>query len=292
MSTIDPADQQRERRRRRVGDPRILVAFIASAALMAVGAFLFGLAIATTADMLRHVLIDSTFDDRIPFPMFWGAGTIGYLWMLGSIGAIGGSGFAVWLLDMYRGGEQQPRILAALGTCAAAAAVVLNAPTWLEPLAVGIKLDPVFHEDDPWSVVGWIAYYADVWLPTLVVIIAGLVVTHAIRHYGRLRRQLAARDRLLAEGRRTTGAITAATLRTSVNDQGQRSIVGTDVMVKFTDDQGVDRWVARFNRDRTAILGSGFVAVLFDPRRPGDDDLIFVAFHRDPMPAEWIGRTI
>ncbi|MEU5155252.1 hypothetical protein [Glycomyces sp. NPDC021274] len=292
MSTMDPVAAQRAKRLQRTGDRRFLAWAIAVAAIMTGCAALCGLAVAATADMLRHSIIDSVFDDRLPFPTFWGMGTLGYLWSLGMIGTFTSAKVASWLLDTYRGGEQQPRILPSLAVCAAAAAVVADAPTWLAPLEVGIESDPVFHEDAPWSVFGWTAYYADIWLPVIVVIIAGLVVAHAIRHYRRLQRQIADRDRLLAEGRRTRGAITDMVLRTSANDQGQRSVVGAEVTVRFTDAHGVERWVTRFSRGRTAMPTTGFAMVLFDPRRPGDDHLIFVSFHPDPTPPEWIGTAL
>jgi MFS family permease len=289
---MDPSASRRAKRQRRAGDRRFLAAAIAVAAVMVACAFLLGLAIATTADMLRHFSIDSSFDDREPFPMFWGVGTIGYLWILGTFGLVVGSTMAAHLIDVYRGGEQQPRILASLAACAVAVAVVVDAPTWLAPLAVGVNLDPVFHEDTPWNAFEWIAYYADLWLPTLVVVIAGLVVAYSVRHYRRLRRQLSDRDRLLAEGRRTGGVVTGVTVRTTVNDQGQRSVVGADVTVMFIDVHGVERWVTRFSSDRSAMPGTGFAEVLFDPLRPGDQDLIFVSFHPEPAPAEWIGPEI
>lgn len=290
MSTTDPNDALRAKRLRRTGDPRFLVAAIAVSAVVAVSAVLLGLAIAATAEMLRHFAIDSTFDDRVPFPTFWGHGTLGYLWTLGTAGTLTGSIAVSSLFGAYRGGEQQPRLLASLTACAIATAVMADAPTWLEPLQVGIKLDPEFHEDTPWSVFGWIAYYADIWFPGIVLLIAVLVVAHSIRHYRRLRSQIADRERLFVDGRRTKGVVTGVALRTTVNDQGQRSILGSEVTVKFTDHLGVERWVMRFNRGRAAI--PAFPEVLFDPVRPGDDDLIFVSFHPDPTPPDWIGTPL
>ncbi|MDN3243377.1 hypothetical protein [Glycomyces tritici] len=292
MSTMDPAAVRRAKRRQRAGDRRFLAWAVVVATVMTGCAVLLGLAIGATADMLRHSIIDSVFDDRLPFPTFWGGGTLGYLWTLGTAGTLFGSIAASWLLDTYRSGERQPRILAALAVCAVAAAVVADAPTWLEPLEVGIRLDPVFHEDTAWSVFGWIAYYADVWLPGIAVVIAGLVVAHSISHYRSLRRQIADRSRLLMEGRRTAGAVTGVELRTATNDQGQRSIVGAEVTVRFTDTHGVERWVTRFIRGRSGVPTTAFSEVLFDPRRPGDDHLIFVAFHPDPAPPEWIGADL
>ncbi len=292
MSTMDPIASQRAKRRRRAGDRRFLAAAIAGTAAMVAGAFMFGLAVATTAEMLRHFSIGSYFDERVPYPTFWGVGTIGYLWTVGFSGLVLGSSVATHLFDAYRGGEKQPRMLAPLAVCAVALAVVVDSPTWLGPLDVGVNRDPVFHEDTTWSALEWIAYYADRWFPAVVVVIAGLVVVLSVRHNRRLRLQLAERDRLLAEGRRARGVVTGVTVRTTVNDQGQRSVVGADVTVRFADDHGVQRWVTRFSKDRSAMPGTGFVEVLFDPLRPGDQDRIFVSLYPGPAPAEWIGPTL
>jgi hypothetical protein len=291
MTAMDPAEQ-RAKRLRRAGDRRFLVGAVAVAAVMSACAALLGLAIAATAEMMRHFAIDSVFDDRVGIPMFWGVGTIGYLWALGMAGTLFGSITASWLIDLYRGGEGQPRILASLVACAVAVAVVADAPTWMPPLEVGVESDPVFHEDAAWSVFGWIAYFADIWVPCLVVLIAGLVVAYAIRHYGRLREQIADRNRLLAEGRRTEGVVTRVAARITVNDQGQRSTVGYVITVRYTDTHGIERNVTRFARGRDSTPASNTVEVLFDPRRPGEDHLVFVSIHPDPVPAEWLGPEL
>jgi hypothetical protein len=212
MSTIDPAAARRERRARRAGDRRVLAGALCGATVMTACAVLLGLAVGETADLLRDSAINSSFDEREPYPVCWGIGTIGLLWTLGAFGTMLG--------------------------------------------------------------------------------FAGLVVAYAERHRRRLRRLLADRDRLLAEGRRTRGVITDAAFRTAVNDQGQRSVVGVEVTVKYSDDHGVERWVSRFSHGRTAMPATGFADVLFDPVRPGVDRLVFVVFHRDPDPADWIGPAI
>jgi hypothetical protein len=120
-------------------------------------------------------------------------------------------------------------------------------------------------------------------------VIAALVTGYAIKYNRRLRRQIADRNRLLTEGRKVPGAITDVSIRTSQNDQGHRSVVGADVVVKFTDLQGTDRWVTRRAENRSAIPTSDTALVLFDPLRPEADDLIFVAFEPDPLPSDWIG---
>ncbi|WP_426247349.1 hypothetical protein [Nocardioides sp. LHG3406-4] len=69
-------------------------------------------------------------------------------------------------------------------------------------------------------------------------------------------------------------------------------MVGADVVVKYADIQGVERWVTRRTRDHASMPGDGRVQVLFDPLQPDRDDLVFVSFHRDPHPTEWVGGTV
>lgn len=291
MSDTDPVAVRRAKRQRQAGRPALLAGAILGAVAQAACAFVLGLGIGALVEVLRHSVTDSVFDDRVPYPTYWGPATMGILLAVGSIGLVIAAGITWKLVDLYRGGDKRPALLAPLGLCAVAAGVTVDAQTWIEPLKVGTKVDPAFHHDKQWSVFGWIAYYADTWLPALVIVIAALVVGYAIRHNRRLKQQIADRNRLLAEGRRVQGEITDVTIRTSQNDQGQRTIVGADIVVKFTDPRGTDRWVTRRSEDRSAMPGTGYAEVLFDPLRPGDDDSIFVAFHRDPAPRDWIGTA-
>jgi hypothetical protein len=289
MNTTDPAAVRRQRQQRYTGNPSILAAAIAGATLKVVCGFVLGLAIGASVDLLRHSIIDSVFDDRLAYPTYWRPATFGILFVIGAIGLAAASTVSSKLIDLYRGGEKQPVLLTPLAFCAIAAGIVADAVTWLEPLEVGTTLDPAFHHDKPWSAFGWIMYYADIWFPVLAILVALAVVGYSIKHNRRLRQQIADRIRLLAEGSRVEGTITEVTIRTSQNDQGHRSIVGADITVKFTDPLGVDHWVKRLSRNRSAMPGPGFAEVLFDPQRPEVDELIFVTFERDPGPGDWIG---
>ncbi|WP_426247351.1 hypothetical protein [Nocardioides sp. LHG3406-4] len=40
------------------------------------------------SDRNRHILVDSVFDDRERMPTYWGAATIGLLWMIGTFGLL------------------------------------------------------------------------------------------------------------------------------------------------------------------------------------------------------------
>lgn len=269
----------------------MLVGAIIGAVAQAVCAFVLGRGIGALVEVLRHTFTDSVFDERVPYPTYWGPATIGILLVVGGIGMVVAAGVTWSLVDRYRGGEKRPALLAPLGVSAVAAGVVVDSRSWIKPLEVGTKVDTAFHTDESWSVFGWIAYYADIWFPALLVVIAVLFVVFGIKHNRRLKQQIADRTRLLTEGRRVEGEITEVTIRTSQNDQGQRTIVGADIVVKFADAHGTDRWVTRRSNDRSAMPGTGYAEVLFDPMRASEEDLIFVAFHRDPAPGDWIGTA-
>lgn len=289
MSATDPAVARRERIRRFEGRPAPLVSAIGAAALAVACAVALGIMIGDLAEDIRHSVIDSVFDDRESGPTFWGLGTPAYLWILGTFGLLGSTALANWSIRAYRGGEQPPAVLAPALCAVVATTIVVGATRWLEPLAVGTRVDPVFHEDLPWNAGAWVAYAADVWFPVVVVIVAVLVIAGAVDHNRGLRAQRMRRTRLLKEGRRAPGTMTHVAPRTATNDVGQRTVIGATVDVRFTDDNGVERRVSRFTTERNLTPGVGGVEVLYDPLDPADERSVFVAFVRDPLPSEWVG---
>ncbi|MEV6413188.1 hypothetical protein [Kribbella sp. NPDC051718] len=291
MSTVDPAAERRAKQQRYVGQPGMLVAAVVFAVVQVGCAAVLGLGIGAMADFIRHSIIDSVFDDRDVFPDFWGPATMGIALTVGIIGTIAAAGLSSMFLQRYRGGEKQPSVLAPIGLVAVAVAVTIHAQSWTEPLEVGTQIDPSFHTDEDWGVFSWIAYYADIWLPALLIVIAVLVVWYAIKYNRRLRLQIANRNRLLTQGRRVAGTITQVTVVTSQNSEGHKTTVGADIVVKFTDANGTDRWVKRRSTNRSAMPGPGVALVLFDPLQPGDENSIFVAFTADPTPPDWIGTV-
>jgi hypothetical protein len=288
---MDPAAVRRAKQERYVGRPGVLAGAIVFAVLLVACAGVLGVGIGVIANFLRHSVIDSVFDDREVFPTFWGPATAGIVLGVGIIGLGVAAAFASMFMQRYRGGEKQPSVLAPLGVVAVAIAITIHAQTWTEPLEVGTQIDPSFQTDEDWGVFSWIAYYANIWVPALAIAIAVLVVRYAIRYNRRLRLQTANRNRLLTEGRRVAGTITEVTIVTSQNSEGHKTTVGADIVVKFTDANGTDRWVKRRSTDRSAMPGPGVAMVLFDPLQPGDEDLIFVAFTAEPTPIDWIGTV-
>lgn len=291
MSTMDPAAVRRAKQERYVGRPGVLAGAIIFAVLQVVCAGVLGVGIGMIADFVRHSIIDSVFDDRDVFPTFWGPATVGIVLSVGIIGLGVAAALSSMFMQRYRGGEKQPSVLAPLGLVAMAVAITIHAQTWTEPLEVGTQIDPTFNTNEDWGVFSWIAYYANIWVPALAIAVAALMVRYAIRYNRRLRLQTANRNRLLTAGRRVVGTITEVTVVTSQNSEGHKTTVGADIVVKFTDANGTDRWVKRRSTNRSAMPGTGVAMVLFDPLQPGDEDLIFVAFTADPTPPDWIGTV-
>ncbi|MFF1819485.1 hypothetical protein ACFVWG_19455 [Kribbella sp. NPDC058245] len=292
MSTVDPIAARRAQRLSRQGQPKFLVWAIVAGFIQSGAAFFAGMAIGTMVNLLRAGVIDSSFSDNDPgIDGFLGPATMPVLIFGGIFGLIIAGATTRYLVDAYSGGEKQPIRQTVAVVWLVAVGLLVHTTTWTTPLAVGTKVDPVFQDDEPWSAFGWVMYRANLWLPALLIIIAVLVTLYALKHNRRLRQQIADRNRLLTAGRKVTGAITNVSIRTSQNDQGQRSVVGADVVVKFTDLQGTDRWVTRRAENRSSIPTADTALVLFDPLRPDSDDLIFVAFLPDPLPGDWIGTV-
>ena len=237
--------------------------------------------------------MNSVFADTAPMDKgLLGLATLPVLFTVGTFGLIVAGATTRYLIDLYRGGEKTPMLQTPAALWLVALGLYLSSRSWTDPLAVGRKVDPVFHEDDTWGTFAWIMYRADIWLPLLVVVIAVWTTAYAVRHNRRLRTQIADRNRLLTAGRRIDGTITNVAVQTSKNDQGQSRVVGAEVIVKFTDLHGTERWVTRRTTSRSEIrAATTAVQVLFDPLRPEDDDLIFVAFYPDPRPGDWIGTV-
>jgi hypothetical protein len=292
VSTVDPIAARRAKRVQRAGRPGFLIGALIAGVVQVLAACCLGLGISMGIEGFRLSILDSIFADNDPVgDGFLGVATIPVVAVMGTFGLIVSGLTCSHLLDVYRGGEKRPVLMGPITLWVITAGIFLDSRGWTDPLSVGEQLDPVFHEDHGWSSFGWVMYYAEIWLPALFVVIALLATLYAVKHNARLRKQIAERNRLLAEGRKVTGQITDVTVRTTTNDQGQRSTVGAQVIVKFTDLQGTDRWVTRHVQGREAVPSMGEALVLFDPLRPDAVDAIFVAFVPDPLPGDWIGTV-
>ncbi|WP_405058704.1 hypothetical protein OG474_39075 [Kribbella sp. NBC_01505] len=290
---MDPIAARRAKRLQRAGRPGFLVGGIIAGVVQVAAALCLGLGIAAMVGDLRIGVINSIFVDSDPGAEgLLGLASIPVFFMGGLIGVLAAAGTGHYLMQVYSGGEKQPARYSVVALWAAAAGLFLGGLTWSAPLTVGTRTDPVFQHDKPWGAGSWLMYRADIWLPAIGIVIAVAGTLYAIKYNRRLRLQLATRKRLLTEGRKVTGEITNVAVRTSQNDQGNRSVVGAEVIVKFTDLQGTDRWVTRQAQGRSAIPTVETAVVLFDPLHPEVDDSIFVTFVSDPLPGDWIGTIV
>ncbi|WP_410624375.1 hypothetical protein [Amycolatopsis sp. cmx-8-4] len=199
MNTKDPARARHERLERWHGHPGVLAAVVvASLATVALGVPA-GLGFGGFMEQFRTMAIDSIFDDRgdadPSYVVVWGT--------LGVFGCLFTASLAGAAARRYRGrptGSAFPAVLALAGSTVGAG---VSARGWLPPLAVGTAVDPVFHQDEAWGFWGWLFYYADWWVPALLLVVTPLVLGHAVtgrRPYTGMVRTARSRPRRPAAG--------------------------------------------------------------------------------------------
>ncbi|MBB5850229.1 hypothetical protein ACFQ05_23750 [Amycolatopsis umgeniensis] len=279
MNTVDPAEARRERIERWRGDRRLLVgAIVASAAALVCG-FVAGRGFGSLFEAFRTMAIDSVFDDRAdgdpPYGVVWGTFAV--------FGGIAGVGLASGAMRRYQGRPSGPMFPVVLIFAASTLGIWESSREWLPPLAVGVAVDPVFHTDEQWGFWGWLLYYADRWLPALMLVLTFLMLWFAVRVSRRYAEMVRIRDWLLAYGRRVFAEIVDVKVQLGGDESGTR-VVGATVTVCFVDPSGVRHWVTRRTKD-TTIAGA---EVLFDPASPTDDKKIFVALRRHPALSDWL----
>lgn len=272
MSTIDPAEVRRARAERGRGSLGAALLAVLGALLVVVTGAIAGYAVAVFLDQFRIMELNSVFSswdsDLDPMTLAWvaplGVFASIFAWSLyadASRRYLGRPGFSVvgpltlWLVG------------AALG-------VWCGCANWTDPDAVGIAVDPAFGDDETWGFGAWTFYWAQLWLPALVALLAlaSLVIGIAARAGKRGRDATVAE--LLASGRRAEGVVTA-----TVGPSTEAGRVAGEWTVKFTDLHGQDRWVARLGAFPAAsppAVGER-VTVLYDPASPGAVKRIFLA---------------
>jgi hypothetical protein len=283
VDTVDPAQARHDRLERWRGHPWLLAgAVVASVATLVLGG-LAGLGFGGFLEIFRTMAIDSVFDDRgaekPPYVVVWGT--------LGGLGCLVAALLAGAAVRRYRGRPSGPAFPVVLALAGATAGTGVSALDWLPPLAVGTAVDPVFHEDEAWGFWGWVCYYADWWAPALLLGLTLLAVAYAVGAGRRDAELTRTRDRLLAQGHRVPADVVEAKLHVARDEAGTR-LVGSTVTVSYTDSAGVRRWVTRRSRETGLMIGPGGAEVLFDPARPGDEKMVFVALRRYPVPADWL----
>ena len=155
------------------------------------------------------------------------------------------------------------------GFAAGIAAVVSQ---WPPPLTVGMRIDPVFGDDEVWSSGDWAWYRADEWIPWVAVALAFLSLVLGIVARARKAAHRRDLDRLIVEGQRALGDVTAIP---TITEGGALLAPWT---VHFVDRSLTDRWVTssgKFPRDDLPKVGD-HVTVLYDAAAPGDKRRIYI----------------
>ncbi len=263
----------------------VVGAVVASVATLVLG-YLMGIGFGALFEQFRTMAIDSVFDDRgdgePPYETIWG--TVGFL------GCLATGNLAAAATRRYQGWPSTSALSTFPVVLALAAHTVgtwVSSREWLPPLAVGTQVDPVFHEDGEWGLWAWVMYYADWWLPALMLALTALAVFLIIRHARRHAELVRERERLLTYGRRVPADVVEVKVRISSSDSGSHA-VGATVTVSFVDLAEVRHWVTCRTKEVGTAAGIGVAEVLFDPERPTHDKSIFVALRRHPALGDWL----
>ena len=284
MSTIDPAVVREERARSRQGSPKVAGLALMLFAVGLAGTVMTGVGFGFFVSTMRDFSINSIFADTET-----DISAMGPAMMVG-VFALGGLPFAVTQLRAYTGRRGAGWWVFGLGLACFAGGLSLSIPWWSQPLEVGVAVDPVFHEDEAWSVWGWVMYASVVWLPIAVFILAAMVMLGCYRAELKNRAQAQELDRLLREGARAVGTVTEVLVHYSTNSEGGKSIAGATGTVRYQDLHGQERFVVRRCARAEVVSVGREVHVVYDPGSPELEDVIFVAFDARPIPTDWIGR--
>ncbi|WP_030600690.1 DUF3592 domain-containing protein [Streptomyces fulvoviolaceus] len=284
METVDPSVRRRQQRDRQVGNPAALRMGVIWFVLGAAGAFVLGLLVALWFDALRAISLNApsgTHVSGVSVPLV-GAGVVAGA-LLAGLGLPAGAHH----LDGYRAVRGGGGWALAIGVAGFALGVAVAARDWVAADRVGWVVTD-YEPPEPWGWGPWILYYADLWLPGLLVVLSLLLVWSAVRAQRRGAASAATRDRLLIEGLRTTGTISELRIHYSSDDSGGRHVAGATATVTYVDAVGTRRWVTRKYADASVLVQGGAVQVLHDPARPDDDASVFVSFLQEPAALDWV----
>ncbi|RKS86607.1 hypothetical protein DEU37_2261 [Microbacterium sp. AG790] len=287
MSLIDPKAAAAARDRKLVGSPRALTATILWGLAGFAAATVIGFGIGGFFDQVRVVSINSVFstwDGGIPVAVRSTALPVG---IIGSIITMGV--YSAWN-HRYTGRRTYYAFLgpASIVLLGLATGVLLSLPMWAMPHAVGVAVDPVFHEDEAWGFGAWIMYAGIWWLPGIFI---ALGLTSII---GRLRAQrFRRRNTDLAAGLLTTGRLVDAEVTSSPQlstEAMAASRAAVSLNFAFDDAQGARRWVTclALLPPREVPTEGASRPLVFDPRTPSDVKRIFVSPTGDLEPSAFV----
>ncbi|MES5823198.1 DUF3592 domain-containing protein [Streptomyces sp. RG80] len=267
-----------------MGSPTALRVGVIWFVLGAAGALVLGLLVAVWFDALRAISLNApsgTDVSRFSVPL----AIVGLV--AGSLLAGLGLPAGARQLDGYRAVRGAGGWALAIGVSGFTLGVAVGSRGWAAADRVGWVVTD-YEPPEPWGWWRWPLYYADLWLPGLLVVLSLLLVWSAVRGQRRAAASAATRDRLLLAGLRTTGTIGELRIHYSSDDSGGRRAAGASATVTYVDAVGTRRWVTRKYADASALVQGGVVQVLHDPARPDDDDSVFVSFLREPAALDWV----
>lgn len=202
MDTVDPSVRRRQQHDRQVGSPAALRMGVIWFVLGAAGAFVLGLLVSLWFDALRAIALNTpsgTHVSGVSVPLI----VVG----MGAGALLVGLGLPVGAhhLDGYRAVRGGGWALA-IGVAGCALGVAVGARGWVAADRVGwVETD--YEPPERWGWGRWILYYADLWLPGILVVLSLLLVWPAVRDQRRSIACATTRNRLLTEGPRITGTI-------------------------------------------------------------------------------------
>lgn len=283
MSTVDPQQARREREARYRGSTPALTMTVVGALLVVAAGVIGGLAVSDFVLRFRMMTVNSIFSDSPdPETHLWAAPSA----VVGTLVAVG-----VYTRWNHRWSGRTTDLVG-LGPLplwlvgATACTWWATTTQWPAPDRVGVAVDPTFGHDETWGVGTWIWYTAVWWLPGLLTVVTVLaLVAGGATRVGRGNRRARLTD-VMANGRRTTGEVTAISGGTTPD--ASRTLLRWTF--SFVDLHGVRRWVERtegFTHGTAPVLG-GTVTVLFDPARPGDRKRIFTTTGSGDDPEDYL----
>lgn len=276
MSLIDPKAAAAERDRKLVGSSRALTATILWGLAGLAAAAIIGFGIGGFFGQVRVMSINSVFstwDGGIPVAVRSTALPVG---IIGSIIAMGA--YSAWN-HRYTGRRTYYAFLgpASIVLLGLASGVLLSLPLWATPDAVGVAVDPAFHEDEAWGIGAWIMYAGIWWLPGIFIALAlaSIVVRLRAQRFRRRNADLAAE--LLTTGRLVDAEVTSSPQLSAEAMAASRAAVS--LTFAFDDGQGARRWVTclALLPPRDVPAEGAPRPLVFDPRTPSDVKRIFVS---------------
>ena len=146
-----------------------LVVALAAHAFVGLAWVVTAVAVMGSLGVLRRIPMNSEFA--------WDTGRLPQPWVipLGLLAAWVAHRLFRWAMARYAAGARTygPSVVAWWG---ALLGVLLGAYLWAPPLQVGVRVGPASGQSASWDVLGWVAYYARLWIPGLVGLVAAALL--------------------------------------------------------------------------------------------------------------------